>query len=361
MQGPNIDIGQSFERGMRLGEMVRQRKAQELEQQKQNDIKEAYNSGYETRPDGSSFFNPQRVSEHLKSKGLGLEAQKFDQDYQTQQAAQLKSQLENQYNQSSMVSSLLGTVRDQASYDAAKAQAMKFGIQGVDQLPSQYNPQFIDGLKAQYGKASMSYEQQMKDERDRENMALKRQDQSLDRQLKYAQMQGAREERQNAIQTKLEEKQMSLMTPYGLANTAEDAKNIKAADEEKKNFDAKINELIKLRTDNNGGALLDREAVSRAKQLSKDLLLTYKNMAKLGVLSQSDEAIINAIIPEDPLQYSSPLAAIQGQDPILSNLKKFKKDSDLDFGNKVQNRIRGGGNYQPEQKQQQTQKPPWAK
>lgn len=326
-------IGEGFERGMRLGDMVRQRKTQELEQQKQNDIKEAYNSGHETRPDGSSFFNPQRVSEYLKSKGLGLEAQKFDQDYQAQQAAQLKSQLDNQYNQSSMVSSLLGTVRDQASYDAAKAQAMKFGIQGVDQLPAQYNPQFIDGLKAQYGKASMTYKEQLDDSRKREEA-----------QARLAELGMKRQDRQDAINTRLEEKQMALMTPYGLANTPEDAKNIKAGVEEKAKFDEQIQELIGLRTKYEGGNLpgINKQDQERAEQLSNDLLLTYKNMAKLGVLSQSDEKIINSIIPKDPLRMRGLSEVFQGQDAVLNRLKSFKSDSDKDFKTKLSTRLRDG-------------------
>ena len=77
-------------------------------------------------------------------------------------------------------------------------------------------------------------------------------------------------------------------------------------------------------------------------------------MAKLGVLSVSDENILNKIIPSDPLEYNSPLAAIQGQDPILSNLKKFKEDSDRDFENKLSLRIKG---YQPPEKVEKTQQP----
>src|SRR5690606_32413258 len=90
---------------------------------------------------------------------------------------------------------------------------------------------------------------------------------------------------------------------------------------------------------------LNREAVARGKQLSKDLLLEYKNMAKLGVLSQADEKIINAIIPDDPLAFSG--ASLVGQDPILSSLEKFKNDSDRDFATRVQTRTRQGlANYE---------------
>lgn len=145
--------------------------------------------------------------------------------------------------------------------------------------------------------------------------------------------------RQELQQLKIEEKQNQLQTPFGLAQTPDDAKQLKSAAEEKANFDRKIQELIDLRK-TYGGEIGNREAVARGKQLSKDLLLAYKNMAKLGVLSQSDEAIINAIIPPDPLEFRSPLAAMQGQDPVLNNLQKFKDDAEADFQQKLMNRLR---------------------
>jgi hypothetical protein len=147
---------------------------------------------------------------------------------------------------------------------------------------------------------------------------------------------------------KNEEKMMTLSTPFGVARTADDAKKLKDGFEEKKVFDAKLQEMIALREKHGGGATMNREDVARGKQLSKDLLLTYKNMAKLGVLSQADENIINAIIPSDPLAYNSPLAAVQGQDPILNNLKKFKGDSDNDFQTRIKTRVREGSEIAPQ-------------
>ncbi len=147
-------------------------------------------------------------------------------------------------------------------------------------------------------------------------------------------------DRKETMDLKNTEKEQALKTPYGLANTVEDAKNLKSAHELKSNFDSKINEMIALREKHNGGAVLDREDVARGKQLSKDLLLQYKDMAHLGVLSQSDENILNAIIPADPLEYK--MAGILGQDPILSNLKSFKKDSQKDFDTKIGTRTREG-------------------
>lgn len=151
----------------------------------------------------------------------------------------------------------------------------------------------------------------------------------------------SRDQRAYDMSVKQEEKMQGLATPYGSANTIDDAKQLKEAHESKANFDNKIGEMIALRKEF-GGEMMNRDAVGRGKQLSKDLLLEYKNMAKLGVLSKSDEDIINAIIPADPLEYRSPLAAIQGQDPVMTRLTKFKSDSDKDFANRVQTRTRSG-------------------
>jgi len=176
----------------------------------------------------------------------------------------------------------------------------------------------------------------------------------LDRQEARADKADARTARQNEYDLRRDEvnqkraetqteKIQQLKTPYGVANTSEDAKQLKEAHESKLAFDGKIQEMIDLRK-KYGGEMFNREAVARGKQLSKDLLLEYKNMAKLGVLSKSDEDIINAIIPEDPLEYK--VSSIVGQDPIMTKLTKFKQDSDRDFKTRVATRTREGlSNY----------------
>lgn len=124
----------------------------------------------------------------------------------------------------------------------------------------------------------------------------------------------------------------------GYAQTAQDAKDLKTAVETKASFDAKLNELIALRKDK-GVEYFDREAVARGKQLSKELLLDYKNLAKLGVLSQSDEAIINAVIPSDPLGQDY----MPGQDSTLHQLESWKGDIERDYQTKLNNRLRREG------------------
>lgn len=138
------------------------------------------------------------------------------------------------------------------------------------------------------------------------------------------------------------EKDLALKTPFGAANTKEDAKEVKDGYIAKKNFDEKLDQMIALREKHKGGSI-DPTDVSRGQQLSKDLLLQYKNMAKLGVLSKTDQDTVEAIIPKDPLEFRSIAATALGQDPVLSRLKAFKQDSDKDFATTVKTRLRDDG------------------
>lgn len=145
------------------------------------------------------------------------------------------------------------------------------------------------------------------------------------------------------------EKDQLLETTYGQARTHDDAKQLKAAAETKTKFDRQLQELIQLRKDK-GVEYLDRDSVARAKQLSRDLLLGYKDLAKLGVLSQSDENILNDIIPNDPLgQDWAP-----GQDPTLHKLEKFQGDVNSDFNARLDQRLRNPSNQQRQKQQQGT-------
>lgn len=168
-----------------------------------------------------------------------------------------------------------------------------------------------------------------------------RADKQADRAAAYGEKLSMMKEKQSQSQAAQDEKSSMLDVPgLGRAITPDDAKNLKEATVAKKNFDSKIGEMIALREKHGGGTILNRADVARGQQLSKDLLLAYKNMQKLGVLSKSDEDIINAIIPNDPLQFTSPLAKIQGQDPILSNLKKFKSDAEDDYNQNLSLRLK---------------------
>jgi len=146
--------------------------------------------------------------------------------------------------------------------------------------------------------------------------------------------------RQDRMDRELEKRDIksdALQTPFGPARTPQDAKELKSASESKSKFDRTMNELIDLRK-TYGAEVTNREAVARGRQLSKDLLLMYKDLAKLGVLSQADEKILNAIIPPDPLAFDS--SQVVGQDAILNNLESFKRDKAAEFQDKLATRLK---------------------
>jgi len=136
-----------------------------------------------------------------------------------------------------------------------------------------------------------------------------------------------------------------LETPFGIARTTQDAKDLKTAYETKTKFDRALEEMIGLRK-KHGVEFADREAVDRGRQLSKDLLLMYKDIAKLGILSAADEKILNAIIPADPLEFSS--SQLVGQDSILNNMILFKNDKNAEFDIKLKTRLKDGSTQPPQ-------------
>lgn len=208
MQGPDLSkIGEGFERGIRLGDMMRQRKIQEAEAQKQNTIKEAYNNSYDVSPDGSRVLNPMKLQEFLGQKGYAQEGEAFNQQYKTQQAANLKSDVETEQSKNSFISSLLGTVKDQPSYEAAKSLAISKGFKEAASLPNTYDPQIMNSLKAQYGLASMSYEKQLEDSRKREESQARLMETKQNNDYRREELGLRRLERKDAALVKSAEKQ----------------------------------------------------------------------------------------------------------------------------------------------------------
>lgn len=145
-------------------------------------------------------------------------------------------------------------------------------------------------------------------------------------------------EKQEAVAAKQAEKDELLMTPFGMARTADDTKKLKTAAEQKAKFDRIMQDMIDLRKKHDGGATWNREDVARGKQLSGDAKIIYKDLANLGVLSASDNVLIDSVIPSDPLEYN--ISGIVGQDPTRTKLESFKADADKDFQSTLQNRLR---------------------
>jgi len=249
---------------------------------------------------------------------------------------------EQKYAQQDKANATEAKMKDPASAESAQARAYLMKI-----APGSENMANFENLSAaQIEKVAPGLFDKYKMDVSERNNALNRQSQSADRAAMREQnmlsRSGVQADKAAAATEKKNEKMEQLRVgDFGYAQTPDDAKQLKLAVETKAGFDARLTELIKLREDY-GGEVLNREAVGRAKQLSKELLLQYKEMAKLGVLSVSDEKILNAIIPDDPLEIQM-FQTVTGQDSIAHKLEKFKIDTNNDYDKKMNNRLRREG------------------
>lgn len=218
-----------------------------------------------------------------------------------------------------------------AAYDSWKKNLGGTGLFSPGEIPDAYDESLVSPIARQYAQSTAGLEKQKTlAEIEKLKSEAKKKSGGLDPMQFFIAKEQYKEQQDRANQLR------DQTTEYGIARTADDAKKLKDAGELKSSLDRKLQELIELRTQK-GGELLDREAVARANQLSNDVLLAYKDLAKLGVLSEKDTHILNAIIPSDPLQFK--VASLVGQDPIMHQLKKFQGDVNADFKTRVKNRV----------------------
>lgn len=100
-----------------------------------------------------------------------LRQQQVDQNQRTleeQEANAGKPDLDEISKKLEIGTKLLSTVRDQASYDRAKQLAQQYGIEDLDMLPDQYDPQIIDQL----GRATLTYKEQLDMQRQQQQDAF---------------------------------------------------------------------------------------------------------------------------------------------------------------------------------------------
>lgn len=341
MQAP--DIAQSFERGIRIGDMMKERRAKDLEMQKRQQMDAAMKAGVVTNPDGTKSFN-EAISIGEMMSVDPMAANKLKQDFQQQQAANAETQSKIQsYVANSKFGDLEHLVKNpndpnapkiwKSVYDFGKSAGMDMA--GYSDI---YDPRVVNAAYNLAIPAVKKREFEMQQQQNEARLAETKQNNDFRRE----ELGLRRLERKDALAVKNEEKQMALTTPYGLANTPDDAKIIKEAHEAKMSLFSQVDEMIKLRQKYEGGAIMQPDDQGYATQLSNDALLAYKNLKKLGVLSKSDEDIVNAIIPKDPLRLRGMAEVISGQDAVLSKLVNFRDNKSKDFASGIQARIRGG-------------------
>lgn len=142
----------------KLAEMAMQRKQREIEQEDEANRLFAAAVG----PDGA--IDRSKLVTGFAQSGLGSRIPSLQADFSKQDKAQReaeKARLESIAQNVQIQAQLLGGVRDDATYQAAKQAAAEAGID-VSKLPQQYDPNFIQQARARALSAAQQIEQEWK-------------------------------------------------------------------------------------------------------------------------------------------------------------------------------------------------------
>lgn len=136
-----LDIADSVEQGMRLGDMIKKRR-------QDNEIKDIMKSGMTQNPDGSMSYDYKKPMSALMDKGYFQEALDLQDKQAAQQAAQAKMQKEKQERELEEITRAAWSITDQNTYSNALKSLSSKGID-VSQMPQEYNPQMVEHYKRQ--------------------------------------------------------------------------------------------------------------------------------------------------------------------------------------------------------------------
>lgn len=163
-QAPDFSkIGEGFERGLRIGDLMRQKKENDLAKEKQNTIAEGFNVATVVNPDGSRTFDTMKFEEFMGSKGLNQDSYRIKNEMRAQDAVNAKNNLSKLHDQLSTEYSLLSKVKDQNSLMQQKAIAKSMGLD-VSQVPDVYDKAYFDNMAGHYLSAKEKLDIQLKRE-----------------------------------------------------------------------------------------------------------------------------------------------------------------------------------------------------
>lgn len=155
-KGPDFDqIGEGFERGMRLGDMMRERKAKDLEAQKQQRIKDAMQSAVITNPDGSTTLDTKMTVGNLMKVDPLLARQK---DAEFQQQELVKEQNRNR----AIFTEALKAKQNPGYYKTAVENLVSGGYIKREDAPPVFDEGFINSVAAMTGTPADYLENQRK-------------------------------------------------------------------------------------------------------------------------------------------------------------------------------------------------------
>jgi len=93
-QNQPVDIMGSVDRGLRMADLIGERKQKQAEKQKAQAIDQAYSSALVVNPDGTMSVDDNLVSKNLAKSGFGREALQYQQESKIRKAQEQSSQID---------------------------------------------------------------------------------------------------------------------------------------------------------------------------------------------------------------------------------------------------------------------------
>lgn len=154
------DIMGSVERGMKMGDMLNQRK-------KETALQDAYKAGVVRNPDGTVTRDGSKTMSAMIDAGLNNEAYDFQEKERANKSAQEKAQYEKVTKATQFFGSALDNIKDQNSYDQHLQMAKQMGAD-VSGMPPQWGTDAQNKLKYYSGMAFSAKDKLDQSNKDRE-------------------------------------------------------------------------------------------------------------------------------------------------------------------------------------------------
>lgn len=140
MQAPDFIGG--YEKGLRLSDLVQQRKLNEEKVAKEKAIKDTFKRNV----DESGALNQSATLADLNKQGYGQEAIGFQKEFTSADRANLDlrtAQSKKKSDDLALIANLAGSAIDQNSYSRVRNQVVSMGLVNPGDLPEQYDPNLV--------------------------------------------------------------------------------------------------------------------------------------------------------------------------------------------------------------------------
>jgi hypothetical protein len=194
-QAPDFaKAGEGFERGMRIGDMMRENKIKAAEQEKKRQIDEAYKAGQVTNPDGTTTFDQSITLGKLSGidPRAAIEAQS---QFRQQDIAKQHDEADMTFQES------MKALQNPAYYQTAVKNLVDHGIVKADQVPPAFDEAFVKSAAARAGTAKDYLANQLQEQHYRNE----EENRKLDRNIRISEFNDRRNDRKDTIDAKKNE------------------------------------------------------------------------------------------------------------------------------------------------------------